>query len=98
MADADDENRVAFGVDLARKLIEKINQFLATTEVAAESPIEPGTVLRAVLARQPDGTPETISVPLIPLLDTALLPTHQGNLESVTRFSTRSTPPTASMS
>lgn len=78
VADVDDESRVAVGVDLARKLIEYIKHLRASAELTAESPIEPGTVLRAVLARQPDGTPETIPEPLIPLLDTALLTNAPG--------------------
>jgi hypothetical protein len=40
--------------------------------------VEPGTVLRAVLSHMPDGTPETIPEPLIPLLDTTLLTNAPG--------------------
>ena len=42
------------------------------------APIEPGAILRAVLARLPDGTAETMPSPLIPLLDTTLLTNAPG--------------------
>ena len=43
-----------------------------------DAPVESGTVLRAILARLPDGTPEVIPEPLIPLLDTTLLTNAPG--------------------
>ena len=41
-------------------------------------PIAPGRVLRAISARHPDGSPERIPEPLIPLLDTTLLTNAPG--------------------
>jgi hypothetical protein len=40
--------------------------------------VEPGTVLHAILQRRPDGTPQPITEPLIPLLDTTLLTNAPG--------------------
>ena len=68
VADKDD---VAKAVALARQIIDQFG-------VPEDAPIEPGTVLRALLAPQPDGTPESIEPPLIPLLDTTLLTNSPG--------------------
>ena len=46
--------------------------------VGPDAPIEPGTVLRAVLGRTPDGRVEAMPEPLIPLLDTTLLTNAPG--------------------
>jgi superfamily II DNA or RNA helicase/HKD family nuclease len=70
------KDRVEKGIALARKLIEDIDA--ATGSAAAEQPVTPGAVLRAIVSRLPDGTPETISEPLIPLLDTTLLTNAPG--------------------
>ncbi len=78
LQDVDDEQRVAVGVDLARALLARIDAAVADADVSAESPILSGSVLRAVLAALPDGTPEVIAEPLIPLLDTALLTNAPG--------------------
>jgi superfamily II DNA or RNA helicase/HKD family nuclease len=78
VAAVEDGERVAIGVTLARRLIDVINQTVATSGVASERPIEPGMVLRAVVGLQPDGKGETIPEPLIPLLDTTLLTNAPG--------------------
>ncbi len=52
--------------------------FVSGIGMKADAPIEPGSVLHAVLAHMPDGTPETIPEPLIPLLDTTLLTNAPG--------------------
>jgi superfamily II DNA or RNA helicase/HKD family nuclease len=78
VASVAEEERAAVGVALARRLIAQIDDQIAGAGMTPESPIEPGTVLRAVLARLPDGTSETIPEPLIPLLDTALLTNAPG--------------------
>ena len=75
VADAD---RVAVGVALARKLIELIDHTISGSQAGPEAPVEPGTVLRAVLGRTPDGRVETMPEPLIPLLDTTLLTNAPG--------------------
>ncbi len=69
----DDGDRVAEGIALARTLIDVIDRSVTKGELATERPREPGEVLRALAARLPDGRPEVIPLPLIPLLDTALL-------------------------
>ena len=74
----DDAQRVAVGVALGRALIREIDAAVAGSDVGPETPIEPGSVLRAVLGRTPDGRPETIPEPLIPLLDTTLLTNAPG--------------------
>jgi superfamily II DNA or RNA helicase/HKD family nuclease len=78
VAGVDEDERVAVGVDLARKLIEQIDTLLSGTDAGPEAPIKPGKVLRALLSRRPDGTPESIPEPLIPLLDTTLLTNAPG--------------------
>lgn len=69
-----DKTRVAEGVALARRLLEQIE----ATVSAGEAPVEAGEILRAMRAIRPDGSPEDISEPLIPLLDTALLTNAPG--------------------
>ena len=74
----EEAQRVAVGVALARTLIHQIDAAVAGADVGPEAPIEPGAVLRAVLGRTPDGRPEPIPEPLIPLLDTTLLTNAPG--------------------
>jgi superfamily II DNA or RNA helicase len=71
------EERVAKGIDLARRLIAEI-EAAANGSAASDDPVSPGAVLRAVVTRLPDGTPESIAEPLIPLLDTTLLTNAPG--------------------
>ncbi len=78
IAGVDDADRVAVGVALARKLIEQIDQTISGSQTGPDAPIEPGTVLRAVLGRTPDGRVEEMPEPLIPLLDTTLLTNAPG--------------------
>lgn len=49
-----------------------------SADLAGERPVEPGSVLRSITARRPDGTPDVIDEPLIPLLDTTLLTNAPG--------------------
>jgi len=74
----DDADRVAVGIALARKIIEQIDQTITGSQTGPDAPIEPGTVLRAVLGRTPDGRVEEMPEPLIPLLDTTLLTNAPG--------------------
>jgi HKD family nuclease len=46
--------------------------------LTAETPTEPGSVLHAVLRRNPDGTPAHIERPLTPLLDTTVFTNAPG--------------------
>jgi superfamily II DNA or RNA helicase/HKD family nuclease len=73
-----EEKRVKEGIELARKLIELTDGLLPSAGLASDAPVESGEVLRAILARLPDGTPESIAEPLIPLLDTTLLTNAPG--------------------
>ncbi len=73
-----DDERVAVGIALARKLLVEIDAVVTGAGMSPDAPVEPGSVLRALLALLPDGTPETIAEPLIPLLDTALLTNAPG--------------------
>ena len=73
-----DGQRVELGVALTRRLIDEIGQGIEPSAFAAEAPSAPGEVLRAVLARRPDGSEEPIPTPLIPLLDTTLLTNAPG--------------------
>ncbi|MGK4005353.1 DUF3427 domain-containing protein [Sorangium sp. So ce1036] len=78
IAGVPDRERVRVGVGLARRLVEQIGQVIAGAEVQPEAPVEPAAVLQAIVGRQPDGEPETIPGPLIPLLDTTLLTNAPG--------------------
>lgn len=71
-----DSDRVRVGIEVARDLIARLAQIIDSE--SAEAPVDPGTVLRAILARRPDGTPQPIAEPLIPLLDTTLLTNAPG--------------------
>ena len=46
---------------------------LTTIVAAQDAPVEPATVLQAILGRNPDGSEAALESPLIPLLDTTLL-------------------------
>jgi superfamily II DNA or RNA helicase/HKD family nuclease len=71
-----DSERVRVGIEVARDLIARLAEVLKSD--ISESPIEPGEVLHAILERRPDGRPERVAEPLIPLLDTTLLTNAPG--------------------
>ncbi|MGA8546841.1 MAG: DUF3427 domain-containing protein [Mycobacterium sp.] len=71
-----DSERVRAGIEVARDLIARLAEIVKSDN--SESPIEPGEVLHAILERRPDGRPERIAEPLIPLLDTTLLTNAPG--------------------
>ncbi|MCA8949149.1 MAG: DUF3427 domain-containing protein [Planctomycetes bacterium] len=73
-----ERTRVDASIHLARTLVALIDRNVEGCGVGADAPIKPGGVLRAIAALQPDGTPESIREPLIPLLDTALLTNAPG--------------------
>lgn len=75
VSDYDDDERVRFGVDLARRLVG-----IAVREgnPAHALPIPAGEMLRSIVGLLPDGTPQSISAPLTPLLDTALMTNAPG--------------------
>ena len=71
-----DSDRVQVGIEVARDLIARLAKIVDGE--LEETPVEPGTVLHAILERQPDGTSQPIAEPLIPLLDTTLLTNAPG--------------------
>ena len=73
-----EKDRVERGLALARALIETLAQELGQDDLRSESPVGEESVLRALLARQPDGSTESLESPLIPLLDTTLLTNAPG--------------------
>jgi superfamily II DNA or RNA helicase/HKD family nuclease len=74
----DERERAKAGLALARHLVKEIHSAVAQAEVIPEQLIETGEVLQAIARRNPDGTPEDIAGPLIPLLDTTLLTNAPG--------------------
>lgn len=77
-----DEGRAAFGVDLARHLIEEVVREVArkadVESLTSERPDSSAQMLRAIRTHLPDGSLERIESPLIPLLDTTLLTNAPG--------------------
>jgi superfamily II DNA or RNA helicase/HKD family nuclease len=67
---------VRLGIEVARDLIARLTEIVDADPSA--SLVEPGEVLHAILERRPDGTPQPILEPLIPLLDTTLLTNAPG--------------------
>jgi hypothetical protein len=66
-----EDDRVAVGVALARRIVDVVVDATAKNELAPERPVEPARMLRALMGRLPDGRAEAVAAPLIPLLDTA---------------------------
>jgi len=75
---SDEKERLRVGVDLARRLLETLGGVVANFDGDADRLLSPAEMLRAVAARRPDGTPERIEPPLIPLLDTTVLTNAPG--------------------
>ena len=73
-----ERERMAASIQLAQVLVRTIDELAKDCDCATDAPIAPGSVLRAIATLQPDGTPESIREPLIPLLDTALLTNAPG--------------------
>ncbi|WP_235734101.1 DUF3427 domain-containing protein [Mycolicibacterium austroafricanum] len=76
LASVGDSDRVRVGIAVARGLIARLGEFIAADPSA--TPAAPGQILHAILERRPDGTPQPIAEPLIPLLDTTLLTNAPG--------------------
>ncbi|MBL8112682.1 MAG: DUF3427 domain-containing protein [Acidobacteria bacterium] len=73
-----EKERASVGVGLARRIVQLLSAEPGAAELAGESPATPGRVLHGVFGRRPDGTPNEVSRPLIPLLDTTLLTNAPG--------------------
>jgi superfamily II DNA or RNA helicase/HKD family nuclease len=76
LSDVPDEDRVEVGLRVARALLDRLGD-LVHVDLAA-LPVDPATILHAILRTRPDGSPEPIGEPLIPLLDTTLLTSAPG--------------------
>lgn len=70
--------RAEVGVRLARRLVEQVAAETTDDGIVPLRPAEPARMLRAMRGRRPDGQPEAIEAPLIPLLDTTLLTNAPG--------------------
>lgn len=76
LADVGEADRVEVGLNIARALLDRLGEMV--TVDPAVLPVDPATVLHAVMRRLPDGRPEEVDEPLIPLLDTTLLTNAPG--------------------
>lgn len=76
--DVGESTRVETGIALARQLVAVVGEIVESSDVADDAPTPDKLVLRALRGRLPDGRPETIAEPLVPLLDTALLTNARG--------------------
>lgn len=76
--DLAEEERVPRGLALARALVATLASELGEESLLREAPIGQESVLRAIRARLPDGSIESIEPPMIPLLDTTLLTNAPG--------------------
>lgn len=76
--DLPERGRAERGLSLARALVATIASELQSHELTGDSPVSSDPILQAILAREPDGSPESIAAPLIPLLDTTLLTNAPG--------------------
>jgi hypothetical protein len=76
LADVEDGQRVAVGIEVARALLTRLGDLVEAD--ASSHPVDPGLVLRSVLPLRPDGTAGSLPSPLIPLLDTTLLTNAPG--------------------
>jgi superfamily II DNA or RNA helicase/HKD family nuclease len=76
LGDVGEEDRVRIGLAVARALLDRLGELVAVDPGAV--PIDPATVLHAILQHRPDGSPDLIAEPLIPLLDTTLLTNAPG--------------------
>jgi len=76
LGDVSDENRVEVGLRIARALLDRLGELVDVDPAVV--PVDPATVLHAILRRRPDGSTQPIDEPLIPLLDTTLLTSAPG--------------------
>ena len=76
LRDAPEASRLEVGATVARDLLTRLADL--TQREPQDLPVDPATVLHAILATRPDGKPAPIVSPLIPLLDTTLLTNAKG--------------------
>lgn len=75
---SDDRERLVVGVEVARRLLATLAAAVPQFEGDHDRLLAPAEMLRAIVMRRPDGTPERIDQPLIPLLDTTVLTNAPG--------------------
>ncbi len=73
-----ERDRARAGVTLVRTVVETLAAQASMSDVLGERPVDPGKVLRSINRLQPDGSVAAADLPLIPLLDTALLTNAPG--------------------
>ncbi len=76
LSDVGEADRARVGIEVARALLDRLGELVEVDPSVA--PVDPATVLHAILGRRPDGSPEPVVQPLIPLLDTTLLTNAPG--------------------
>ncbi len=76
LSDVGEADRARVGLEVARALLDRLGELVEVDPSVA--PADPATVLHAILGRRPDGSPESVAQPLIPLLDTTLLTNAPG--------------------
>lgn len=74
-----DKDRVEFAAALASDIVELVaDRVSRSEEMKRERLVSPAQVLAAIVTRRPDGSPDDMTPPLMPLLDTALLTNASG--------------------
>lgn len=73
-----DKDRVRIGTALARDVIDLVVTQTDAAALATERPTDPASLLRSLRAALPDGRPESIPSPHLPLLDSTLLTNAPG--------------------
>ncbi len=76
LLDVGDEHRVAVGVKVARALLERLSELVESD--AGSQPVDPASVLHAILRPRPDGSFTNLELPETSLLDTTLLTNAPG--------------------
>jgi len=76
LSDVGEADRARVGIEVARALLDRLGDLVDVDP--SVTPVDPATVLHAILGRRPDGSPEAVAHPLIPLLDTTLLTNAPG--------------------
>lgn len=74
--DVGENDRARVGIEVARALLDRLGEMVGSEP--SVRPVDPATVLHAVLGRRPDGAPDVVAAPLTPLLDTTLLTNAPG--------------------
>ena len=78
LASLNPDDRVSAGVALTRRLVESIVRDTSAAHLSDQAPLSSAQVLHAIGQRLPDGTMESITSPLLSLLDTTLLTNAPG--------------------